>query len=128
MPFDILSPTLLILSPLFEDPAPAAAGDAPSMLPLFAAFAAIFWFVMIKPERKSRKKREEALAALEKGDKVMMKSGLYGTIIQLRDEVVTLQVADGVRMKFAREAIQGPVEEADEKHGKEEKGGTAEAS
>ncbi|MEO2092863.1 MAG: preprotein translocase subunit YajC [bacterium] len=113
----MLSPALLALAllPLLDD---AAEGDAsgttdnPSMLPVFVAIAAVFWFVMILPERKNRKRREELLGALEKGDKVLMKSGLYGTISRVADDTITLQVADGVRMKFAREAVQSLADES----------------
>jgi preprotein translocase subunit YajC len=68
--------------------------------------AAIFWFVVIGPERKNRKKREQMLAALKKGDKVLTNSGLYGSVAAIQDQVVTLAVADGVRLRFARSAIQ----------------------
>lgn len=105
---DFLSPLLLLV--LEEVPAETTE-EAPSMLPLMLAIGAIFWFVMIMPERKNRKKREELMSNLKKGDKVMMKSGLYGSIAQVQEDVVTLQVSDGVRMKFAREAIQSLVEE-----------------
>lgn len=104
-----LLPPLLILA--FEEAPTETAQEAPSMLPLMLAIGAIFWFVMIMPERKNRKKREALLSELKKGDKVMMKSGLYGSIAQVQEDVVTLQVSDGVRMKFAREAIQSLVEE-----------------
>ena len=109
---DLLSP-LLILA--LEDVPSTTTEEAPSMLPLMLAIGAIFWFVMILPERKNRKKREELLSQLKKGDKVMMKSGLYGSIAQVQEDVVTLQVSDGVRMKFAREAIQSLVEEPSSK-------------
>jgi preprotein translocase subunit YajC len=107
-----LSPLLLLA---FEEVPPETTEEAPSMLPLMLAIGAIFWFVMILPERKNRKKREELLSQLKKGDKVMMKSGLYGSIAQVQEDVVTLQVSDGVRMKFAREAIQSLVEEPSSK-------------
>ena len=66
----------------------------------------IFYLVLIRPERKKQKAREALLGGMKKGDKVMTTSGIYGTITQIQDEVVTLQVADGVRMRFARAAVQ----------------------
>jgi len=65
----------------------------------------VFWFFMIAPERKQRKKREEMLKALKKGDEVVTSSGLYGSIVQVHEGIVTLQVADGVRMRFAQSHI-----------------------
>ncbi len=70
----------------------------------------IFYFVLIRPEKKKQKARESLLGGMKKGDKVMTTSGIYGTIAQIQDEVVTLQVADGVRMRFARGAVQNLLE------------------
>ena len=71
----------------------------------------VMYFVLIGPERKNRKKREGLLAGLKKGDKVMTTSGIYGAVTQVQADVVTLQVADGVRMRFTRQAVQGLLEE-----------------
>ena len=65
----------------------------------------VFWFFILGPERKNRKKREEMLKALKKGDEVLTGSGVYGSVVQVHEGVVTLQVADGVRMRFAQSAI-----------------------
>jgi len=80
------------------------------MLPLVLIFA-IFWFVMIAPERKNRKKREGMLKAMKKGDKVMTSSGMYATVANIQEDVITLQIADGVRARFNRTAVQTVVEE-----------------
>ena len=73
--------------------------------PMIAIFA-IFYFVLIRPERAQRKKREEMLSKMQKGDKVMTSGGMYGTIAALSDKEVTLEIADGVRVKFVRQSIQ----------------------
>ena len=62
----------------------------------------VFYLVMIGPEKKNRRRREEMLKNLKKGDRVMTSSGMFGTIAQVQDDVVTLQVADEMR-KAARE-------------------------
>jgi preprotein translocase subunit YajC len=93
---------------------PAGAGEgtqeAPSFFWPMLAILGIFWFVMIGPERKRKKQREEMLGGLRKGTKVMTTGGLYGTVVEVKDDVVSLQVADGVRLRFALQAIQGPAE------------------
>jgi len=111
-----------ILAFLFQDPgAPqggAPAGGPPgqpapqSMLDALGGMAvpmilcvAVFWIFMIGPERKQRKKREEMLKNLKKGNEVLTTSGLYGSVVQVQDSVVTLQVADGVRMRFSLSSI-----------------------
>jgi preprotein translocase subunit YajC len=99
---------------LAQPPAGTTGGEAPPsgwnpfggmMIPMLAIFA-IFYFVMIGPERKARKKREAMLAQMKKGDAVVTSSGLHGTIAALADDVITLQVDEGVRLRFSRAAIQ----------------------
>ena len=73
------------------------------------------YFIILRPEKKQRLKRQQMLAALKKGDKVLTSSGMYGTIVQVQDQVVTVQVADNVRMRMALSAIQSVEEESEAK-------------
>ena len=108
----MLSPLLLQLSIALQD-APADAAPATpgfSWTPLILILGVVY-FVLIAPERKNRKKREEMLSGLQKGDKVMTTSGMHASVTQVNGDTVTLQVADGVRIKFTIQAIQGLLEE-----------------
>ena len=118
-----LTPALLDLA---QDAAPAppptqsaetaAPGGAPaspapqsaftSMLMPLLLCAVVFYFLVLGPERKQRKKRDEMLKKLGKGDKVMTTGGLYASVVAVQDDVVTLQIADGVRARFSRSAVQ----------------------
>ena len=95
-----------------QTPAGPCGGGTNMMLPMVAILA-IFWIVMIGPERKKRKKREAMLGALQKGDKVMTNGGMYGSVASVQDDIVTVQVADNVRIKFSRGAIQTVLERKD---------------
>jgi len=106
-----------VQTPATEAPAgtDAPQGSGPSPLaswfvPMIVIFA-IFYFLMIGPERKQRKKREAMLGTLKKGDKVMTTGGMFATVAGIQDDVVTLQVAEGVRMRFTRQAVQSIVSE-----------------
>jgi len=77
----------------------------PFMVPMLAIFA-IFYFVMIAPERKARKKREAMLQELKKGDRVVTTGGMYAIVAAVAEDAVTLQIDDGVRARFNRAAIQ----------------------
>jgi preprotein translocase subunit YajC len=87
--------------------APSGQGGS-SMLVQFAFFAAIFaifYFLLIRPQQKQRRDRETMLSAVKPGDRVVMSSGLHGTIVKLTDQGVTVKVADQVRLEFDRSAI-----------------------
>ena len=99
-----------------ETAAPAAAPAAPqsaftSMLMPLLLCAVVVYFLVLGPERKQRKKREAMLKQLGKGDRVMTTGGLYASVVAVADDVVTLQIADGVRARFSRSAIQTVITE-----------------
>ena len=91
---------------LLQDPETQAPGGPGSFLVPMVLIIGIFYVVLFLPERKKQKKRKEMLEAMKKGDRVMTSSGLYGSVTQIQDDVVVLQVADGVRLRFNRVAIQ----------------------
>lgn len=76
-----------------------------SMLPMILAFIAIMYFLMIRPQQKREKERREMLNALAKGDKVVTTGGMYGTVVDLSEEKVTLRVDDKVEIDFVRSAV-----------------------
>ena len=88
-----------------EAPPKGLFGGGLGLLPMVMIFA-IFWFVaqVVIPQF-----HEEMLANLKKGDEVMTSSGLYAKVVNVQEEVVVLQVADGVRAKYSRAAIQSIV-------------------
>ncbi len=79
------------------------------LMPMLLIFG-IFWVVMIGPERKNRKRREQMISSLKKGDRVLTTSGMLGEVREVRDSVVTLEIAEGVRVKFAIAAVQDLVD------------------
>ncbi|MFT7541688.1 MAG: preprotein translocase subunit YajC [Gammaproteobacteria bacterium] len=80
-------------------------GPGNIFLPMIAIFA-IFYFILIRPEQKKSKAKKVLMGSLKKGTKVMTTSGLYGTVSKVQEDVITLVVADGVRLRFNRAAIQ----------------------
>ena len=76
---------------------------------LFIMLGGVFllWFWMGRGRKKEQKKRQEMLDSLKKGDKVTTAGGIIGTVVDIRDEEITLKVDESanVRMKFLRGAI-----------------------
>ena len=83
-----------------------------SMLPMVLIFV-VFYFFMIRPQKKKDKQVKDMLAALKKGDRVCTIGGIYGTIEHIKDDTITLAVGkDHVNLVFARWAIRSVEEVA----------------
>ena len=67
----------------------------------------IFYFLMIRPQKKKLDEEKALIAGLAKGDEVYTKSGIIGTIYGLTDSVVTLEVSEGTKMKVLKSHIGG---------------------
>lgn len=84
------------------------------MAPLILMFG-VFYFLIIRPQQKKAKQLQQMLSQLKKGDDVVTSGGLIGRISGIKDEEVTLQVQEGVRLRILRSAVTGlqrPVAEA----------------
>jgi preprotein translocase subunit YajC len=86
--------------------APGAQSTLMSFLPFILVFF-VFYFLMIRPQKKKMDEEKNFLSALKKGDEVYTKSGIIGTIYGLTDKVVTLELAQDVRIKILRSQIGG---------------------
>ena len=79
-----------------------------NFLPIIA-IGLVFYFLVIAPANKQRKKQQEMLSALKKGDRVLTTGGIYGTIQGVEPDAVYLKIAENVKVKVARSAISGLV-------------------
>ena len=80
-------------------------------------FFALMYFLMIRPQQKQKKKRQEILDSVEKGEKVVTIGGIHGTITSLSPETMILEIAPNVEITMQRSSIAFVVsedEEADE--------------
>ena len=75
-----------------------------NILPIAAIFL-VFYFLVIGPANKQKRKTQEMLSSLKKGDRVVTSGGIYGTVQSVEPEVVYLRIADNVKVKVARSAI-----------------------
>jgi preprotein translocase subunit YajC len=75
------------------------------VLPMVLMFA-VFYFLLIRPQRKKDKKVKNMLSALKVGDRISTIGGIYGTITDIKDETIELTVGrDNVKLMMARWAI-----------------------
>ena len=92
------------VDPAMQEVSPAAALIS-SLLPMVLIFV-VFYFFLIRPQKKKDKKIKDMLAALKVGDRVCTIGGIYGTIVGIKDDTVTLAVGkDNVNLVFARWGI-----------------------
>jgi len=76
-----------------------------SFIVMMVVIFGIFYFLMIRPQQKKQKELKAMLDNLAYGDTVMTTGGIHGKVTGLADAVVTLEIADKVRIKIARSAI-----------------------
>lgn len=75
-----------------------------SVLPFFL-MGGIFYFMLWKPQKKEQQKRQDLLNSLKKGDKIITIGGIYGTITDLSERTVKVEVAEGVEITMVRSAV-----------------------
>jgi preprotein translocase subunit YajC len=81
-----------------------------SFLPIILIFV-IFYFLLIRPQQKRAKEHRTLLSNLKLGDQVLTSGGIYGRVTGLREDVVTVEISDKVRVKVNRGNIAGVVKQ-----------------
>ncbi len=85
-----------------------AGAGAPDLLlqmaPLILIFV-VFYFLMIRPQQKRMREHRDMLGALRRGDRVVTGGGILGQIVKIADDEVTVEIAEGVRVRVLRSSI-----------------------
>ena len=76
------------------------------LIPMLLIFG-VMYLLVIRPQSKKAKEHQKMLSELQKGDDVATSGGLIGRITGIKDDVVTLQVQEGVRLRVLRSAVTG---------------------
>ena len=75
-----------------------------AILPFFL-MGGIFYFMLWKPQKKQQQDRQNLLNSLKKGDKIITIGGIYGTITDLSEKTVKVEIAEGVEITMVRSAV-----------------------
>ena len=75
------------------------------MLVPFVAMFAVMYFLMIRPQQKKAKEQAEMLNSLKHGDEVLTTSGILGKVTGITEKVVTVEIADNVRVKMLKSQV-----------------------
>jgi preprotein translocase subunit YajC len=72
-----------------------------------ALLAVAFFFLIVRPQRRQMAARRALVARLEVGDDIITAGGIYGTIVEASDTSLLVQIAPGIEITLAREAVSG---------------------
>lgn len=109
----------MLLFNLLEDAAANVQGTPQQnmgfSLIMIVAMVAIFYFLLIRPQKKQEKETKKMLDNLKKGDKVVTIGGIYGVVSSLKDNSVVVKVDTDAKIEFTKTAIARVVNESEEK-------------
>lgn len=80
------------------------ANPLPAFMPLILIFI-IFYFLLIRPQQKKQKEHQMMLSVIQKGDKVITTGGIHGIVANVKDDVVSVKVAENVKIDVSRSCI-----------------------
>ena len=96
--------------------APQQGGNAAGGWTMWVMLLLIFvimWFFMIRPQRKQQKELQKFRDGLKIGDKVVTIGGIYGTVVEIKDKSVLVEVDKDVKIRVDKNAVQGDFSESE---------------
>lgn len=86
---------------------PGTESSAPvwvNIIPFVLIFA-VFYLILIRPQQKQQKEHQKLLESLKSGDQVLLASGIYGIVAEIRDKDLLIKIADNVKVKVLRSSV-----------------------
>ena len=80
-------------------------GGGMSFPVMMALMFAILYFMVIRPQSAERKKLQQKIDALKKGDKVLTSSGMFATVVSIEADRAVLKISEETKVEFAKSAI-----------------------
>lgn len=107
--------TLLFAQQCAKETTPnQTSGGFVSLLPIIVIFF-IFYFILILPEQKKIKQHKKMLEELKKGDNILLSSGIYGVITNIKGDVLEVKIAENVKINVLRSAVSQVIKEEKDK-------------
>jgi len=86
-----------------------------SLIILLAVFGGIFYFLLIRPQRKKQKQHEDLVKSLKKGDEIITAGGIHGSVTKVLEEDLIIKIEDGTLMKVQQDSVVETKSDSDEK-------------
>lgn len=75
-----------------------------SMLPIVLMFV-VLWLLILRPQQKRQKAHQRLIDELEKGDEIVTSGGIHGSVVNLKDDVIVVKIAENVKVELSRSAV-----------------------
>ncbi len=72
---------------------------------MIALIFVVMWFFMIRPQKKQQKELQNFRDSLAKGDKVVTIGGIFGTIVEVKEDTVLMEIDNGVKIRVSKQAL-----------------------
>ncbi len=97
------------MNPLISNAYAQGGGGAPNgystQIIILVVFVAVFYFLVIRPQQRRVKDQQSMISRLASGDEVVTTGGILGRITEVGDSFITLEIADGVRVKVQKTQV-----------------------
>ena len=90
------------ISAAYAQTASTPTGGGMSQIIILVVFVAVFYFLLIRPQQKRMKDQQAMLSKLMAGDEIVTTGGILGRVIEVGDTFLTVEIADGVRIKLQK--------------------------
>ena len=87
-------------------------GQMLQMVGMFAILGVMLYFVMIRPQSKQRKEQENLLKNLKSGDKIVLSSGIFGIVTNVKEKSLMVKIADNVKVEVLKSAVSTVIEKS----------------
>lgn len=87
---------------------------SPQILLLVVAMGALFYFMILRPQKRAKAAKAALMSSLQPGSEILTVGGIFGTVVEVREGDLDLEVADGVIMRIALGAISTVIPDTDE--------------
>jgi preprotein translocase subunit YajC len=79
-----------------------------------AALAAVFWFLLVRPQKRRQAQHRSMVAGLSTGDEVITAGGVFATVRTIADDHLVVEIAPGTEVRLAKEAVANVVPKPEE--------------